>query len=186
MSAREFTFALPDWLVRDTQDAAALHTDEERLRFTIELASRNLHHGTGGPFGAAIFASGTGELLSVGVNLVTSRRSSMLHAEVVAILLAQQRLRTHDLADAAGGATLYCSCEPCAMCMGAIPWAGIGRVVIAAPGDAAESVGFDEGAKPADWRSEYAARGISVHGPLLEDEARAVFEAFRAAGGEIY
>jgi tRNA(Arg) A34 adenosine deaminase TadA len=68
------------------------------------------------------------------------------HAEIEAIRVAQLRLDTHDLANAdPGELTLFTSCAPCVMCFGAIYWSGLARVVSAAPAQAAEAIGFDEG-----------------------------------------
>ena len=58
------------------------------MRLAIELSRLNIQHGTGGPFGAAIFERETGRLLAPGVNLVTSLDCSVFHAEMVAIMVA--------------------------------------------------------------------------------------------------
>lgn len=160
---------------------------EARMRLAIELARGNAGHRTGGPFGAAIFETGTGRLISVGVNLVETSHCSMAHAEMVAIALAQRTVGHYDL----GGAgrppcELVTSTEPCAMCLGAIPWSGVRRVVCGARGEDACAIGFDEGAKPPDWAGELHKRGIDVVRDLLRDEARAVLREYAQAGGAIY
>jgi tRNA(Arg) A34 adenosine deaminase TadA len=72
------------------------------------------------------------------------------------------------------------------MCLGSIPWSGVGRVVCAATGADAELIGFDEGAKPTDWVKSLESRGIRVVRELLREEGRAVLSDYAAAGGVIY
>jgi tRNA(Arg) A34 adenosine deaminase TadA len=109
------------------------------MEFVLALARRNVQH-DGGPFAAAIVSS-SGELIAAGVNRVVSAGSSILHAEMLALMLAQQKTGFHDLS-AAGHLTLVTSCAPCAMCLGAIPWSGVSRVVCGARGEDAESIGL--------------------------------------------
>jgi tRNA(Arg) A34 adenosine deaminase TadA len=183
----ELTLSLPPWL-RDL----ARHGDERfasveaRMRFAIGLARQNIENRTGGPFGAAVFEADTGRVVSVGVNLVETANYSLAHAEMLALALAQQALGTYDLG---GGQTRYelvTTTEPCAMCLGAIPWSGVRRVVCGAHGEDAGAIGFDEGAKPADWAGELRRRGIEVVRDVLREEARAVLQQYAALGGHIY
>ena len=119
---------------------------EERAALAIELARRNVAEGNGGPFGAAVFDHETGRLLSVGVNLVVSARCSVAHAEIVALGLAQQALQTHDLgAEGMPVCELVSSTEPCAMCLGAIPWSGVRRLVCAAREEDARRMALTRG-----------------------------------------
>ncbi len=180
--------ALPDWVAgflntRETR----LATDQARMGLVLDLTRAHLHAGSGGPFGAAVFGARTGELIAVGVNLVVPSCCSIAHAEMVAIASAQQRLKHHDLRQAVpGGCVIYSSAEPCAMCMGALPWSGIDRLVCAARDEDARAVGFDEGHKPADWIAGYATRGIAVTRDLMREESAALLAEYASAGGEIY
>lgn len=178
---------LPAWLIEAVSDCPPLADDTARMRFVIELARRNIESGSGGPFGAAVFETASGRLVAASTNLVVASHCSMAHAEVLALALAQQARASHDL-DAAGMPTLelVTSCEPCAMCLGAIAWSGVRRVVCAARGEDAEALGFDEGPKPADWAGELRQRGIAVVEEVLRAEAVAILQAYRAAGGRIY
>jgi tRNA(Arg) A34 adenosine deaminase TadA len=134
-----------------------------------------------------IAARDTGEPLAVGVNLVVSAGSSVLHAEVVAILRAQRRGGFHRVGGRAGvPATLFTSAEPCAMCMGAIPWSGLSRVVCGATDADVRGIGFDEGDKPAGWAAAYERRGILVRAGVLRAEAAGVLRGYREAGGAVY
>ncbi len=157
-----------------------------RMRFVIALAQQNIENHTGGPFGAAVFEADTGRLISVGVNLVETSNYSMAHAEMVALALAQQALGTYDLSSGKTVYELVTSTEPCAMCLGAIPWSGVRRVVCGAHGEDAAAIGFDEGAKPADWVGELRRRGIEVVRDVLREEAQAVLQQYAAMGGHIY
>lgn len=157
------------------------------MKFVIEASRRNVEEDTGGPFAAAVFETDTGSLVSVGVNLVSSLGLSVLHAEIVALTLAQQRVGTYDLGAAhLPRHELVTSTEPCAMCFGAIPWSGIVRVVAGARDADARRIGFDEGPKLADWRGALADRGIEVVADVERDSAAAVLSEYVRRGGRIY
>jgi tRNA(Arg) A34 adenosine deaminase TadA len=179
------SFAIPAWLADAGQPQAAMRDVQNRMAFVIDLSRRNVEAG-GGPFAAAIFDMDTCELVASGVNLVVNQQSSMLHAEIVAIMRAQQRLATYDLTRGGRRMELVTSTEPCAMCFGAIPWAGLRRVVCAARDADARQLGFDEGAKVADWAEALRARGIEVMTDMRRDEAAAVLETYRQQRGAIY
>jgi len=156
------------------------------MRFVIDLAKQNIEQATGGPFGAAVFDMESGQLLAPGVNLVEPAHCSIAHAEMVAFALAQQRIGSFDLSANGRICELVTSTEPCAMCLGAIPWSGVRRVICGARGADACAVGFDEGAKPADWIGELTRRGIEVTCDVLRDEARAVLNDYHTSGGLVY
>jgi len=107
------------------------------LARAIEIATENVRN-AGGPFGAVV-VSADGRVFE-GVNRVTADLDPSAHAEVVAIRQACQGLGTFDLA----GATLYSSCEPCPMCLGAALWARVERVYFAADREDAAAAGFDD------------------------------------------
>ena len=167
------------------RDAGPMTTDDERMRFAIALSAGNVEHDTGGPFGAAVFESDTGRVVSAGVNLVIPGGASILHAETVALTLAQRALGTHDLASA-GDYELVTSCEPCAMCLGAIPWSGVRRLVCGAIEADARLAGFDEGVKPQPWTAALDHADIEVRTQVLRDEAVAVLRDYAASGKPVY
>lgn len=157
------------------------------MRFVIGLALTNIVTDTGGPFGAAVFETETGRLISIGVNLVASSRCSLAHAEMVALANAHAALGHFDLgAPGMPRMELVSSCEPCAMCYGAIPWSGVRKVLCGARAWDASAIGFDEGTKPSNWIAALKKRGISVRRDLCRDEAIAVLRCYRKAGGKIY
>lgn len=183
----EITLRLPDWLRELTAETEIrLGTARARMRFVIDLARRNVEEKTGGPFGAAIFEANTGRLIAPGVNLVEPLNCSIAHAEMVAIALAQQNVGSYDLGARGAVCDLVTSTEPCAMCLGAIPWSGVRRVVCGARGEDACAIGFDEGAKPDDWIASLQSRGIEVVQDLCRDEARAILQHYHSSGGRIY
>ncbi len=185
MLKNRITLQIPDWVAGFLDQRPEIHpSTEERMRLAIALAGQNIREQTGGPFGAAVFGP-AGDLVSVGVNLVLSSGLSVWHAEMVALSLAQEAQGTHDLSSI-GAFELVSSCEPCAMCLGAIPWTGIRSLVCGARDADARAVGFDEGAKPAGWPAALQARGIRVLTGILASESRLVLEDYARSGGVIY
>lgn len=123
------------------------------LREAIRLSVEKMEANAGGPFGAVVVRHG--EILGRGWNQVTSTNDPTAHAEVVAIRDACSRLKTFSLA----GCEIYSSCEPCPLCLAAIYWARLDRIIYAATCDDAAAAGFDdrsfyrEVSKPAGERS---------------------------------
>ncbi|HKH10645.1 MAG TPA: nucleoside deaminase [Rubrobacter sp.] len=184
----EVTLRLPRWVGELSSDGGRRYrTVEDRMRFAVELSRLNVRHGTGGPFGAAIFERASGRLLAPGVNLVVGSGCSVFHAEMVAIMVAQKVLGTFDLGgDNLPSYELVATTEPCAMCLGATPWSGARHLVCGARDEDARAVGFDEGVKPALWVGALEERGITVERDVLREEAVAVLREYTELGGEIY
>ncbi|MDR7251672.1 tRNA(Arg) A34 adenosine deaminase TadA [Nocardioides sp. BE266] len=151
--------------------------DEELLRRAIEVSAEARRHGNH-PFGA-LLADASGAVVLTAENSVTTGRDVTHHAELNLVRLACASIPYADLPRH----TLYSSCEPCAMCSGAIYWAGIGRVVYALSESRLLSL---TGAHPDNptlmlpSRDVFAAgsRATDVTGPLLEDDAAAHHEDF--------
>jgi len=169
--------------------------DDEKMAFVIRLARENVNRGTGGPFGAAIFeleaggASGLGAgwLVAAGVNSVARLANCVLHAEIMAIMLAQQRVGSFTLHAPGGPAyELITSCEPCAMCLGATLYSGVSRLVIGATRDDATAIGFDEGPVFTESYAYLAERGVVTVRDVRRGEAASVIRAYREGGGPIY
>lgn len=185
--ATQISFNLPDWLIAYQQQYQTSLSLEDQMAFVIEASRQNIARQTGGPFAAAIFEIDTGRLVALGVNLVTSEGLSILHAEMVAITLAQRCRGNYDLGDSSQPAlSLVTTTEPCAMCFGAIPWSGIRRVVTGAADSDARAIGFDEGPKPDDWIKALNERHIDVITGILRHEAAAVLASYLDMGGDIY
>ena len=181
-------FNLPAWAELTVgQQKMPLASRMDRMRFVIRLAMENVERGTGGPFGAAVFEAKTGTLVSVGVNIVTIANCSHSHAEMVALANAQKELENFDLgAPGFPEHELVTSCEPCAMCYGAIPWSGVRKLVCGARCEDAEAIGYDEGPKPRMWARALEVRGISVAQNVCRKEAVVVLQEYKKRGGIIY
>lgn len=142
------------------------------MRRAISLSYEKMNAGHGGPFGAVIACDG--RLVAEGWNRVWIAKDPTAHAEVVAIRRACRVLRSHQLTQC----TIYTSCEPCPMCLGAIYWARMQGIYYANTRVDAAEIGFDdrlvydEIAMPPDQRSIPARQ-------LLGDEAIAVFRAWQ-------
>jgi tRNA(Arg) A34 adenosine deaminase TadA len=188
MSFPQVTLKLPSWVEELLPDPERGYpTEEDRMRFVVELSRLNVERGTGGPFGAAIFERETGRLLAPGMNLVVPTSCSVAHAEMVAIMIAQQVVGDFDLGSEGKPAyELYASTEPCAMCFGATPWSGVRSLLCGARDEDARAVGFDEGAKLPDWAAALEERGISVKRDVLREDAARVLRDYANSGGEIY
>ena len=177
------TVDLPAWVGSLYHDVVA--DDTEAMRLALQIAARNVDEGTGGPFAAVIVHEASRRVLGIGMNLVTSERCSVLHAEIVAIMQASTVVDAWNLG-ADGPCTLVTTAEPCAMCMGAIPWSGVSRVVIGARDEDVRSIGFDEGAKRDAWEQDLRDRGVAVLRDVLRDEAKHVLQQYVLGGGLIY
>lgn len=158
------------------------------MALAIQLAGENVEREIGGgPFGAAVFRSDTGDLIAVGVNSVVRLANSVFHAEVVALMLAHRRLGLHTFAlPGTPPLELVTSAEPCAMCFGATLWSGVRKLVCGATKADAEQLGFDEGpVTEASW-DHARARGIEVVRGVLREDAVRVLHRYRELGRPIY
>jgi tRNA(Arg) A34 adenosine deaminase TadA len=143
--------------------------DDALLARAVNLSRLHMEAGAGGPFGAVI-ATKDGRIIAEGWNGVTSGNDPTAHAEVVAIRRACAALGTFDLS----GHVIYSSCEPCPMCLGAIYWARLDRLVFANSRADAAAIGFDDARIYDEIPKPIEARLLpTVHRPSRE--ATAVF-----------
>jgi tRNA(Arg) A34 adenosine deaminase TadA len=144
----------------------ATQEDERLMKLAIAQAAEGDF-----PFGTVIVRDG--EVLMVGRNLGIQEHDPTAHGEMVAIRRFLAKYGPEKLK----GTTLYTSGEPCVMCMGAIVWCGIGRVVYAASIDQlATKIGqimitCSEIAKQTPFAE------IDITGGVLADEALALFKS---------
>jgi len=113
--------------------------DQKYISEAIALARSGMNANDGGPFGA-IIVNKVGEVIGRGNNKVTSTNDPTAHAEVVAIRDACKNIENFQL----DGCTIYTSCEPCPMCLGAIYWARPARIVYGCSREDAADIGFDD------------------------------------------
>lgn len=149
-----------------------MSTEHEKfMARAIELAQESSTSG-GGPFGCVIVKDG--EIVGEGNNQVTSTLDPTAHAEVVAIRNACRDLNSFQL----DGCTVYASCEPCPMCLGAIYWARAEKLFIACNRDDAAKAGFDDAFIYEELqRSDFASRKVPT-AMLMRDEGLAVFKSW--------
>ena len=189
MKKNSLTLSLPEWIDDFLKEYQfPLVSNEERMRFVLKLTLQNIEKITGGPFGAAVFERESGQLVSVGVNVVLKQGCSAAHAEMMAIMLAQQELGTHDLGIAElPEFQLVTSGKMCAMCLGSVVWSGVREVLASAqPEDVENIVGFDEGPAPADYDQQLEKRGISIIPSFLREEGCEVLQRYVDLEGVVY
>jgi tRNA(Arg) A34 adenosine deaminase TadA len=187
MIRSEIRITYPMWVLAAVDFERIYDSDTSRMELVLALSEENVSRGWGGPFAAAVFERESGRLVSVGVNSVVRMSSSLLHAEVLALAMAQAKTRSYTLA-APGLARheLVTSCDPCAMCLGAVLWSGVTRLVCGADREDALSIGFEEGPVSDASFTYLSERGIELERGLMRDRARAVLHGYRAGGGTLY
>ncbi len=153
--------------------------DIAHLVRAVELSRIHMDQGQGGPFGAVIVDQ-SGKVIAEGWNRVTSGQDPTAHAEIVAIRRACEAIGSHELK----GHVIYSSCEPCPMCLSAIYWARLGRLVFANSRDEAAAIGFDDALIYDEIPKAIDARTIATtHIPM--ESARSVFDAWREKADKI-
>lgn len=150
-------------------------TQQERLFLerAIELSRQGMLQYQGGPFGCVIVRDN--EIIGEGYNRVTALNDPTAHAEIVAIREACKKLNHFQLT----GCTVYSSCEPCPMCLGAIYWARPQRVVYANTKNDAAAIQFDDRFIYDEMEKVNDERGIPfIHVP--HPDALRVFEEWKS------
>jgi tRNA(Arg) A34 adenosine deaminase TadA len=144
--------------------------DREFMQMAIDLSIENVAKG-GGPFGAVIVRNG--EVIATGANRVTANNDPTAHAEVSAIRAACAKVENFKLE----GCTCYTSCEPCPMCLSALYWAGVERIVYGNTKEDAKEINFDDSFIYDEIAKPYALRAIPCQN-LMREEALAGFRAW--------
>ena len=168
-------------------------SDEERMKVAIELSRQNVIRSTGGPFGCAIFErnplTGICTLFSIGVNRVVPLCNSTTHGEMVAIQMAQRKLKSYtlrcpasDINEPTKDFVMYSSCEPCAMCLGGTYWSGVKELVCSAAKEDAEAIGFQEGPVFEASYVELEKIGCIVKRNVLRAEGAQVLQDYGKTG----
>jgi len=152
--------------------------DKKFMARAIELARNGVDSNAGGPFGCVVVKNSV--IVGEGNNCVTSTNDPTAHAEVVAIRDACSRLDSFQL----DGCTIYTSCEPCPMCLGAIYWARPERVFYACTRDDAAAVGFDDDFIYRELEKGNDERELELVN-FMRDEALEVFDGWAAKTDKI-
>ena len=149
-----------------------LKSDEKFMQLAIDLARQGMTTGKGGPFGCVIVKNG--ELIGQGCNEVIARMDPTAHAEIVAIRNACTNLNSFQLDEC----DVYTSCEPCPMCLGALYWARVGRVIYANTRYDAAAIEFDDDFIYQEINTSFMQRQIPfVHFP--HEDAIDVFRQWK-------
>ena len=143
--------------------------DQYFMQRAVELAEKGMNLNAGGPFGAVIVKDD--EIIAEGFNQVTSTNDPTAHAEIVAIREACRKLNSFQL----DGCTVYTSCEPCPMCLGAIYWARPKAVFFACNREDAAKIDFDDQFIYDEFNKTVENRQIKFI-RLMRKEALSVFE----------
>lgn len=143
--------------------------DRRFMQMAIDLSIANVANG-GGPFGAVIVHNG--EVIATGTNRVTANNDPTAHAEVSAIREACAKVGNFKLE----GCVCYTSCEPCPMCLSALYWAGVSRIVYGNTKDDAKAINFDDSFIYDEIGKPYAKRAI----PCQNFMRKEALEGFRA------
>jgi tRNA(Arg) A34 adenosine deaminase TadA len=138
------------------------------MRIAIAL-SRDSVKNNGGPFGAVVVKDGL--VISQSSNSVTRDNDPTAHAEINAIRAACAVLKTFDLS----GCSIYTSCEPCPMCLGAIYWARIDKIFYANTRIDAKDIGFDDSFIYDELGKSMSQRSIPCV-QIMHDEAIKAFD----------
>lgn len=146
---------------------------EKFMRRAIELGRRSMEAGEGGPFGAVIVKNG--EIIGEGWNQVIATNDPTAHGEMMAIRNACKRINAFSL----DGCELYTSGEPCPMCLGAIYWARIERLLYGFNVEEAAKVEFDDRFIYEQLKKPLAQRKIPEI-QILNEEALAVLKVYAA------
>jgi guanine deaminase len=142
---------------------------EKWMKMAIQLSEQNVLESIGGPFGAVIIKDGI--LVAGSGNKVTSTNDPTAHAEVSAIRLACEKLKTFDLT----GCVIYTSCEPCPMCLSAVYWARIDTIYYANTKQDAENIGFSDKFIYDELEKPMSQRTLPIR-QMMRDEALNAFK----------
>jgi len=145
--------------------------DERLVRQAIDLARRARQAGNH-PFGALLALDGT--VLLTAQNTITTDRDPTAHAESNLVAEAIRRLTPEQIRRS----VLYSSCEPCAMCVGKMYWAGIRSVVYALPAQELGAMAARDFVIPCRELLSRSRDTVRVVGPVLVEEAREVHLGF--------
>lgn len=154
------------------------NNDREFMQRAIELARAGIEHDLGGPFGCVVVKDG--RVIGEGNNHVTSTNDPTAHAEIIAIREACKSLNSFQL----DGCTIYTSCEPCPMCLGAIYWARPEEVYYACTREDAAGIGFDDDFIYEELVKANTEREMVLQN-IMRDEALAVFNEWSAKPDKI-
>ncbi|MBT8221211.1 MAG: nucleoside deaminase [Bacteroidia bacterium] len=150
-----------------------LPSDHQKfMSIAISIAQAGMRSGAGGPFGAIVVKDG--EIIGRGHNIVLAQNDPTSHAEIIAIRDACSHLGHFQLT----GCTIYTSCEPCPMCLGAIYWARPDRFFYACTRSDAANIGFDDQFIYQEFNLDPISRSIPAT-QIGQEQSLKVFEEWK-------
>ena len=157
-----------------------MNIDQQKvfMREAIRLSMENVQSGNGGPFGAVIVKNG--KIIATGVNKVTKSNDPTAHAEINAIRNACKTLDSFQLDEC----EIYCSCEPCPMCLGAIYWARPKAIYFANTKKDAAEINFDDNFIYHEMKLAFPERKLPTI-QLLRDKAQSAFIQWQESDDKI-
>ena len=157
-----------------------MNIDQQKvfMHEAIRLSMENVQSDNGGPFGTVIVKNG--KIIATGVNEVTKSNDPTAHAEMIAIRNACEKLNSFQL----DGCDIYCSCEPCPMCLGAIYWARPKSIYFANSKKDAAEINFDDNFIYQEIKLPIHERKLTIT-QLLRDEAQSVFLQWQESENKI-
>lgn len=144
---------------------------EPLIRHVIELA-RQARHAGNHPFGALLAIDGA--IVLTAQNTINTDRDPTAHAESNLVAAAIRSLPPDEIRRS----VLYASCEPCAMCVGKMYWAGIRSLVYALPSRELAAMARRDFVVPCAELLALARDPVTITGPVLPEEARQVHLGF--------
>ena len=151
------------------------------MLYYFELALREAMQGVenneGAPFGACIVNKN--QVIALAHDTVLKEKDATCHAEMNAIRIASKQLAAYNL----GSSVIYCTSEPCRMCLAAIHWSGIKQCYFIADRSCAAEYGFDDSLlyeeliKPISQRTMFIQQDLT-----LSNEIRNLFEYWKKKG----
>lgn len=163
--------------IKENLNFNIMEKDKKYLHRAIEIAHESIKIG-GGPFGAIIVKDD--KIITEASNKVVLNNDPTAHAEILAIRQAASLLNSYDL----NGCILYSSCEPCPMCLGAIYWSGIKKVIYSCSRTEAEEAGFSDKLIYEEIMLDPSDRSISF-ARLIDPEAKEVFREWISTDDKI-
>ncbi len=156
----------------------SVEANKRFMQAAIRLSIENVEKGKGGPFGAVVVKDG--KIIASGTNQVTASNDPTAHAEIVAIRKACEVLQSFQLE----GCEIYCSCEPCPMCLGAIYWARPSKVFYGNSKEDASRIHFDDQFIYEELNLPIADRKLLTK-QLLPEEALEAFKKWSESSDKV-
>lgn len=147
------------------------------FELALTEAMQGIENGDGAPFGACVVNKG--QIIALAHDTVLKENDATCHAEMNAIRIASKQLATHRL----DSSIIYCTSEPCPMCLAAIHWSGINQCYFIADRKCAAEYGFDDDLLYNELIKPLSERKMSIIQQVnLYDDVKNLFECWKEKG----